>query len=77
MTNYSINQEIAYNDSRNYLSATFIRFTKIKSITKTGRLTLEDGRKFNPAGLEIKSKNNPYPRAYIVDLNLAYEIANK
>ena len=72
-TIYQIGDLVYFNTSRNYCSACFIHASKVAKISKTGRLTLENGMTFNN-GNQIRSKGNDYPSAYIIATEIAIEI---
>jgi hypothetical protein len=72
-----VGQEIAINTSRNYFSGTFLKFSTIKKITKTGIATLENGWRFNKYGDELKSPANPYPSGYLVPVEAAQSVINR
>jgi hypothetical protein len=74
---YTVGQEVAYNTSRNYFSSCFIRFGKIKKITKTGIITLENGARFNSFGKELKSDHNSFPSSNLVDISQAKKMIER
>jgi len=68
MTNYIVGSDYGYCTSPSF-SAWFMRIDKVAKITKTGIVTLENGKKFNANGKELRSKGVDFPRSMRVEVD--------
>jgi hypothetical protein len=68
---YSVGEKIAYNTSRNYYSACFIRFSTVSKILKT-KIELADGNIFSLVTGKELAKD--YSSSYLVDYKQAKKI---
>lgn len=68
---YSVGEKVAYNTSRNYYSACFIRFSTVSKILKT-KIELVDGKTFSL--ITGKELTKDYSSSYLVDYKQAKKI---